>query len=204
MPFSLALAIRRLIILNSGTISKENFYNRALVVQVVTEIVRRGDVLCPACHGFFKVHGSYERHLKDELGGRHDGWVAQVHCQTCNKYPSLAPDFVMPYKHYMGAVIEAVLIASEENDQGSSFCPADDSTMQRWVNQFRERGARAAGWLLSILFMVYGQFISALDQQNMSLLKRLAYLTQQFPVSETGVIIGRVNIILTRHGRGFL
>jgi len=195
---------RKLIIFNSKPICKENFYDRAGVLRTANGMVLRGDVLCPHCHGPLTVHGSYTRHLRDEFRQRHDGWIVQVHCSACNTYPSLTPDFIMPYKHYMAEVIEAAIIESEEGCLSLSSCPADDSTMRRWVNQFNEHGARAAGWLLALLFEVCGCLVGTLQQQNMGLLKRLDYLTQQFSVPKTGGIIGRVNIVITRYDRGFL
>ena len=193
-----------MIIFNSGAISKENFYDRAKVTRTANEMLRRRDILCPLCGGELTVHSSHQRHCIDDNGQRHDGWIVQVHCSACNKYPSLIPDFIMPYKHYKTAVIEAAIRASEEGCLGLSSCPADESTVRRWANQFKVRGALAVGWLLSILFVVYERHISILEQQNMSLLQRLYYLMQQMPVSEFGELISRVNFVLTRHNYGFL
>jgi hypothetical protein len=173
-------------------------------MRTANEMLNRGDILCPLCGGAFAVHGSYKRHCKDGFDQRHDGWIAQVHCSACNKYPSLIPDFIMPYKHYKAEVIEAVIIESEEGCLDLSSCPADESTMRRWANQFKERGARAAGWLLAILFVVYRYHVNILEYQNKALLKRLAYLTHQLGLPETFGIIGRVNFVLTRHNCGFL
>ena len=168
------------------------------------EMLHCGDTLCQLCGGALTVHGSYKRHCKDEYGHRHDGWIAQAHCKACDTYPSLIPDFIMPYKHYMADVIEATISASEEGCLGLSSCPADESTIRRWSNQFKERGALAIGWFLSILFAVYGQHVSILEQQNMSLYKRLAYLMLKMPVPKFGGLIGRANFVLTRHNCGFL
>jgi hypothetical protein len=201
-PFS--LANRKLIIYNSGPISKENFYDRAGVMETARKMVCFGYILCPKCYWKLVLHCSYGRHVKDSLGKRHDGWVAQGHCVNCNSYPSIIPDFIMPYKHYMGEVIEAVIMVQEEGGQSLSDCHADETTIRRWHNQFKERGMLAAGWLLALLFNVYGCFVSVLEQQNMGPLKRLAYLVQQIPAPETSGVIGRVNIVITRHNCGFL
>jgi hypothetical protein len=104
----------------------------------------------------------------------------------------------------MAEVIEAAIIASEGNNPDSSGCPADDSTIRRWENQFKERGKLAAGFLLSILFDLCRVFVSILEQQNKSLLKRLAYIREQIPIPGTGGIISNVNLVLTRYGCGFL
>ena len=194
-----------LIILCLGPMSKENFYYRALVACTVGRLLRRGGVVCSLCGGSLCFHGCYPRHVKDGAGERHNGWVAQGYCGTCKKYPALIPDFVMPHKHYGVAVIEAA-ISEVEEDGGLrlSGCPADESTIRRWANQFKERGAQAVGWLLSILCSVYERHISTLELQNRSLLKQLARLACEIQVPKTSGAIGRVNIILTRHNLGFL
>jgi hypothetical protein len=111
----------------------------------------------------------------------------------------------MPHKHYEAAVIESAISKSEEKG-GIDFngCPADESTVRRWIAQFNECGTRAAGWLLSMLFDVYGLHVSTLELKDRSLLKQLARLVRDAPVPEAGGVIGRVNIILTRHNSGFL
>ena len=174
-------------------------------MQTAEEKVRCGAVLCPRCHGPFKFHSTHSRHFLDEKGDRHDGWVAQCCCKTCKKYPSLIPDFIMPYKHYEAAVIEsAILEVGENGSLGLNSCPADDSTVRRWVNQFQESGARAVGWLLGIIYTLFGEYLSALELQDKGLLKQLALLMRKFPNPGSGGIIGRVNVILTRHNSGFL
>jgi hypothetical protein len=129
--------------------------------------------------------------------------VAQGHCVACDKYPALIPNFLMPHKHYEAAVIERAIKYSEDGE-GLSDCPADESTMRRWINQFKGRGALAVGWLLSALFTIYGRRISAMELQNRGLLKQLARLLREYPVPESGPIIGSANIILTMHNCGFL
>jgi len=172
-------------------------------------MLRCGDVLCPLCGGSLKFHGSYQRHFIDELSKRHNGWVAQSHCALCKIYPALLPDFLMPYKHFKAQVIEEAILEAEEKEERRegedseeldlSDCPADDATIRRWINQFKERGARAVGFLLSMLFRVYERHISMLELQNKGLLKQLAHLLQQFPIPGAGTIIGQVNAILTKH-----
>ena len=194
-----------LIILCMGPMCKENFYDRYLVVQTVERMLRLGKALCARCGGPMTVHDCYPRHILDEYGARHDGWIVQGCCGACKKYPSLIPDFIMPYKHYETAVIEAAILkVEEEGGLRLIDCPAAGSTVWRWVNQFEERGALAVGCLLAILYTVYGLHISALELVDQGLLKQLARLTRKFPNPGTGCVIGEVNIILTRHNSGFL
>jgi hypothetical protein len=134
----------------------------------------------------------------------------------------------MPYKHYKAEVIEKVIFEAEE-EEVLSACPADDATTRRWINQFKERGSQAVGWLLSALFIFYSRHISAVELHNKSLLKQLTVLLREYRIPENGIsrepadrrfsgatkelceslrvsssIIGRANIILTMYNYGFL
>ena len=168
--------------------------------------MRSGAVLCPLCYGLYKVHGCYRRHCRDENGDRHFGWVAQVHCSTCNKYPALIPHFIMSHKHFKTEVIESVIAASEDAQviEGLGGCAADVSTMRRWIRQFRERGAEAVGWLLSKLLAVNDHYVGSLELRNRTLLNQLARLLRGYQAPKNGGVIGRVNIILTTQNCGFL
>jgi uncharacterized C2H2 Zn-finger protein len=183
---------------------KKNFYDRAEVLLTAAKVLCRDNILCPICGRPLSLHGSYKRHVKDGYGQRHDGWVAQLHCSACNTYPALIPNFIMPYKHYKVEVIEAVIVESEEDGLELSSCPADTSTIRRWVNQFEKRGVVAIGWLASILFSLFGRHVNIMEQQNKSLLGHLAYLLHQIHIPEAGEVIARANIVLTRYDHGFL
>jgi len=175
-------------------------------MQTADKLMRDGSVLCPLCYGLMKLHGSYPRHCLDENGGRHNGWVAQGNCVSCNRYPALIPDFLMPHKHYKSEVIERVIAESEKGEviEHLGGCAADVSTMRRWVRQFRERGAWAVGWMVSTLLTAYEIHISTLKLQNMTLLKQLTRLLREYPASRGGGVIGKVNIVLTTRNCGFL
>ena len=195
-----------MIVWDSGETCKENFYDKIEVLRTVSKLVQSGKALCVLCMGLLNIHGCYPRHFDDENGERHDGWIVQGHCNVCNKYPALIPDFIMPYKHYKAEVIESV-ISEYENGHNVEYLvgyTADVSTMRRWVRQFKERGVQAVGWLLSILLSLYNHRISMLKLQNRTLLKQLARLLCEFQLPKTNGIIGRVNIILTTQNCGFL
>jgi len=196
----------KLIIWHSGEPCKTNFYDRAEVVRAAGDLARRGVALCALCRGFFTVHGSYPRHIKDEEGNREDGWVAQLHCACCDAYPALMPNFIMPHKHYRAGVIEGVIAEHEggKNVEHLGGCSADVSTMRRWIRQFRVRGALAAGWLISLLLTLHERHINFLELQNRTLLKQLVRLLREYPAPKGGGVIGRVNIILTTQNCGFL
>jgi hypothetical protein len=102
-------------------------------------------------------------------------------------------------------VIEAAVAEIEEKGNLElNSCHADDSTIRRWYNQFKERGARAVGWLLSIFFDVYKKHMSILELQHRNLLQQLSHLLLEFQIPGTGSIFGRVNITLTKCNSGFL
>jgi hypothetical protein len=172
-------------------------------MQTARELTLRNDVFCALCQGQLTVHGCYQRHFIDDGGNRHNGWIAQSCCRICRVYPSLIPDFLMPHKHYKAEVIEKAIFEAEEKEV-LSYCSADDSTMRRWVNQFKERGSQAVGWLLSALFILYNRHISTVELHNKSLLEQLAVLLREYRIPWNGSIIGRVNIILTMYNYGFL
>jgi len=195
-----------LIIWQSKESCKLDFTDRVSVENNAKDLIARGVVLCSICRNAFAYHGSYQRGLKDRDSSKEQGWVAQLRCDICKEYPALIPDFIMPYKHYKAEVIEAVITEYENghNIEHTGGCAADISTMRRWVKQFKERGAQAVGWLLSVLLSLYNRRISLLKLQNMTLLRQLARLLYEFRLPKTGGIIGRVNIILTTQNCGFL
>ena len=51
-------------------------------------------------------------------------------CQSCSKIHSELPNFIQPFKHYGSEVIEPVL------DEVSDQCPAENSTIKRWLKWF--------------------------------------------------------------------
>lgn len=195
------LSSSTLIVTYFGAVGKENFYDRISVSQKASEMIIKGAVQCPNCGGELTLHNCYARHLIEETGERHDGWVAQCRCPNCNTYPSLIPDFLMPYKHYIAEVIEATL---SEDAGNLSVCPADDSTIRRWSKQFQERGARAIGWLFAILLDVYERHMGTLEMRNKSLMYQLERLLWEFPTRQSGTVISRVNRILTGGRYGYI
>jgi len=194
----------KMIVPNSEALHTK-FCKRAEVHHKADEDFRSGKVVCPKCGGHLKIHVTYLRHYKDSEGEQHDCWVGQGYCGDCVSYHSALPNFLMKHKHYEASVIEAALAkVEEEGSYNISDCPAWNSTVRRWDKQFKERGADAAGWLLSILFTVYDKCISLIRLHEKWLLKQLAIIAEEFPVASGGGVMGRVNIVLTSHNCGFL
>jgi len=184
--------------------SKENYYDRNKVQQQAYKLLESGEIVCPICGGYMRLHGSYPRHVKDNGAKRHEGWISQGYCGACNKYQALIPSFIKPYKQYEAEVIEAALRAAESGEMKSSDCPANESTITRWKAEFAERGARAVGVLMSIMYKIYTEHISMIEMKKEGLMKQLERLTQRLLGQSRGLVIGRVNIILTRYNNGFL
>jgi len=195
-----------LIVWHFGNSCKYDFCNKAEVHQTAVDLTCSGIIVCDKCYGYLSVNGCYPRHVLDDDGNRSDGWIAQGYCDTCNCYPSLIPDFIMPHKHYDAKVIERVIVESENgiNIESLDGCSADVSTMRRWIKQFKQRGSQAVGWLLSILLKLFERHISLLELQNRSLLKQLTRLLNEFHIHKSDSVIGKVNIILTTQNCGFL
>jgi transposase-like protein len=169
-------------------------------------MLRNGEVLCALCSGTLTVHDCYPRHCRDEEGKRHYGWIAQGHCDVCKVYPALIPSFIKPYKHYKADVIERVIEKEEagENVENKGGCAADASTMRRWVKQFKERGERAAGCLVSKLPIGHKAQVGSLDLSGMTPLQQLSRLLREYQMPERSGVIGNVNVILTTRNCGFL
>jgi hypothetical protein len=185
--------------------SKETFYERLLVLQRAIKMIDSGEALCPICGGLLKLHGSYPRCIIDKGENAHHGWIAQGYCAASNKYHSLIPSFVLPYRHYEAEVIEETLTDYEESGDISLLeSPVNNSTLYRWLRQFKERGTLAVGWLLSILYDIYDIQISLVKQVAESLMSQLNYLSLRLLGSVGASILGRVNIILSRYNRGFV
>jgi hypothetical protein len=185
--------------------SKETFYERVKVMQGAIKLIDSGEALCPICGGLLKLHGSYPRCIIDKRENAHHGWIAQGYCAASNKYHSLIPSFILPYRHYEAEVIEEALTCNEASgDLTLLESPVNNSTLYRWLRQFKERGTLAVGWLLSILYDIYDIAISIVKLAAESLINQLDYLSLRL-LGEVGVYtLGRVNIVLSRHNRGFV
>ena len=196
----------KLIIWHSEDSCKFDFFDKDSVRLYAKDLVRRGVVICPICGGFFTVHRVYSRGIKNTDSSKEHGWVAQLRCKPCNRYPSLIPDFIMPYKHYKAEVIEAVIIEYENGNNAEYLTgyTADISTMRRWVRQFKERAHKAVECLQAVLLTRHSHKICIDKLKNMTLRKQLLHLLYEFKFPKIHTIIGSANIILTTQNCGFL
>jgi hypothetical protein len=100
-------------------------------------------------------HGSYWRKPKDL---KRAWWirVRRWRCQACRRTTSCLPSFLLPWRHYLVWVIQAVLVRRLEAGGSWSEVVAGCSeaglpaprTMQRWLRAF---SGQATVWLLAVL-----------------------------------------------------
>ena len=94
-------------------------------------VVRNKDApMCPECG---VLMSSYDHRKRKAIGA--DGkprifLIRRLRCPVCRQIRAEIPDNLIPYKHYASEVIKTV----QQGDD--SLCPADDSTIRRWKNEF--------------------------------------------------------------------
>lgn len=119
----------------------------------------------------------------------------QVLCTNpdCEKTHVVIPDFLNPYKRYVGAEIEASI-----DSEPDSVTYAEESTVRRWRKQFSERLPHILNALIRLLVTEYGNMISLLDcSQGM---KRLRRVLELFQTEKYTTMLGRANLELFSGG----
>lgn len=178
-----------------------------IISETIKQEISQGVLRCPICGDFLLVHGNYTRKTIDSLGNALNLEIIQSRCKNkdCCKTHALIPDFIMPYKHYSLETIEMVLSEIEKTGKLNNLnCPAEDTTIRRWYNEFKERGQLALGWLLNLLFEVYQKNLSLLKLHNLSLLKSLERVVKEFFELKSPFVIGKVNCLLTKSNLGYV
>lgn len=89
-------------------------------------------MMCPVCGGQVKVRDSKRRSLIMEDGSVCIFRLRRLQCQSCGFLHQELPDIMCPNKHYAAAVIASAVDGSRDD------CPADNSTIARWVQEARE------------------------------------------------------------------
>jgi len=141
---------------------------------------------CPICNGSVTVRDSRDRKVIDDSGEQKLYRLRRLKCRSCNKLHIELPDFMVPYKHYEAAVIEAAL------DETTDSCPADDSTIQRWKVWLRQLILRADSTLRSLW--------SSYHQKNWPLFDRSSLL-QKLRKHYPGWL-SSVHVLLAKTGLG--
>lgn len=120
----------------------------------------------------------------------------QVICTnaSCKATHVVIPDFLCPYKRYVGAEIEAAIEAASCKGVAANITGAEESTIRRWKNQFAKRLSERLQVLARLLMNEYEQMISLVD--NSQGLNRVRQLLQLFPGKKAATTLGRANIEL--------
>ena len=106
----------------------------------------------------------------------------------------IIPDFLYPYKRYIGAEIEAAIEPASNEKVIANITEAEESTIRRWKKQFAGRLAERLRVLERLLVNEYEKMISLLD--NSQGLDRVRRLMQLFPEKEAAATLGRANLEL--------
>jgi hypothetical protein len=146
---------------------------------------------CPHCGtvGRMVGHGSYRRKPK----GLTCAWLIRVRrwrCQACKWTTSCLPSFLLPFRHYLVRIMQAVL--EQRLEVGGSWPPVVARcsreglpalrTMQRWAVAFAER---AATWLPAV-----GQTLAGQDSHS-------PWLEPRPPTETAGQSVGALLLAAT-------
>jgi hypothetical protein len=122
--------------------------------------------------------------------------LLQVICTnaSCKATHVIIPDFLFPYKRYIGAEIEAAIEPASSKKVAANITGAEESTIRRWKNQFARRLSERLNILARLLMNEYEKMISLLD--NSQGLNRVRRLLQLFPEKKAATTLGRANLEL--------
>ncbi len=100
---------------------------------------------CPCCGGVLKVIGSRKRGCIKDTGEHMVLMIRRLRCEPCNRVHHELPDILVPYKRHCSRSIEAVV----SGGKGLSVA-ADESTINRWKQWFKDLANHFLGVLISI------------------------------------------------------
>jgi len=163
--------------------------------KIITDLISGGSIKCEQCLRAMRRHSQYDRVIK-ETGERIR--ITVVWCSECREWHALLPDFLLPYKHYSGNEIEAVIIDSESSPVSEIDTEANESTVRRWVRQIGER-VRQAVSRLKYIFRRDGRSVSEVAIDPGSAYSELAQLLEMAPseVKSSGNKLGLANLWLS-------
>lgn len=87
---------------------------------------------CPRCGGSLNSRDSRLRKLILPDGTKSTVRIRRFKCRECGKLHAELPDFIHPFRHYSSKSIQNAL------DRKSNQCPAEDSTIRRWIRTFQK------------------------------------------------------------------
>lgn len=155
---------------------------------------------CPHCGGKTVSHGFYDRKVKIE-DTTSELNIFRVKCNDCRRTHAILPDFICPRKHYSACDIE---LAVSEIEEGIAILAveteASPSTVRRWWNSFRLNSVQALGALKSIMYRLFEKVRGELIFSNLSRLKCLEKILDEFPrIHSSNLIIGEANIWISNN-----
>ena len=122
----------------------------------------------------------------------------QVLCTNadCKRTHVIIPDFLNPYKRYVGAEIEKAI--DNKATDGLNVTEAEESTINRWISQFKERLPQILSILARLLIIEYENILSLLDCSHG--LKRLRKILMLFPYRKAATTLSMANLELFSGG----
>lgn len=151
----------------------------------------------PCCGGELKVIGSRKRKLTSESGESRVLVVRRLRCTQCRKIHHELPDCIVPYKRYESTCVEQVISKPEE----ASTVAADDATLRRWKNWFREQSTYLLGSLRSIAFRFHQVPVEKLSVPSQSAHHAIGHYVGDAPGWLARIVRPVVNSNLWLHTR---
>jgi hypothetical protein len=160
--------------------------------------VRCAEVVpCPCCGERLIVIGSRQRKLASGGGERRLLVIRRLQCTGCQKIHHELPDCIVPYKRYESSCIEEV-VAEPESPLAIA---ADDATLRRWRNWFREQSIYLLGALRSITLRFHPDPAEEPSVPSQSAHQRIGQLAQVTPGWLGRIVRPVVNLHLWLHTR---
>lgn len=131
---------------------------------------------CPCCGERLKVIGSRKRKYINGLGEKVVLVIRRLRCSHCSKVHHELPDILTPYKRYGSENIEAVVGSESE-----LTVAADESTITRWKQWFKEISNYLASTLVSIAIRYRIQSVEGVSGLPQSPLQRIWQLVGNAP-----------------------
>jgi len=111
-----------------------SFTTRYNIEKKYLEVISAEESRCPYCGSALCYRNSRLRGLLDELQEKAVYLLRRLWCECCRHLHTEIPAIIQPYRRYASCVIQDVL-------EGGDTCTADDSTIRRWRNDFKEAKA---------------------------------------------------------------
>lgn len=154
-------------------------------------------VLSPCCGRSLVVIGSRQRKLVGAGGEPRLLVIRRLRCAGCRKVHHELPDCIVPYKRYESACIEEV-VAEPESPPAIA---ADDATLRRWRQWFREQSAYLLCALRAIAHRFHLDSAEAPSVPSQSAHQRIGQLVGDAPGWLGRMVRPIVNVHLWVHTR---